>query len=59
VISKILLLMEIEFIVARILARGFIPAKYSESMVRLQGGLPPHRKKEHKLALEGIMDAMV
>jgi len=38
VINKILFLMEIEFIVARNVARGFIPAKYSEAMVSLQGG---------------------
>jgi hypothetical protein len=31
-------LMEIEFIVARNAAKGFIPAKYSEAMVSLQGG---------------------
>jgi hypothetical protein len=30
--------MEIEFFVARNVARGFIPAKYSEAMVSLQGG---------------------
>ena len=38
VISKMLFLLEMEFIVARNVARGFIPGKYSEAMVSLQGG---------------------
>jgi len=37
--------MEIEFIVARNAAKGFILAKYSEAMVSLQGGVcHPTRK---------------
>jgi hypothetical protein len=46
VISKMLFLLEMEFIVARNVARGFIPEKYSEAMVSLQGGdcLPTRRR---------------
>jgi len=38
VINRILFPMEIEFIVVPNVARGFIPAKYSELTVSLQGG---------------------
>ena len=38
VINKILFPMEIEFIVVPNVARGFIPAKYSELKVSLKGG---------------------
>jgi hypothetical protein len=36
--NRILFLMESEFIVAPNAARGFIPARFSERMVSLQGG---------------------
>ena len=50
VINKILFLTEIEFIVARNVARGFIPAKYSETMVSLQGGdCHPTRRRGTRL----------
>jgi len=50
VINKILFLLEIEFIVARNVARGFIPAKYSEAMVSLQGGVcHPTRRRGTRL----------
>ena len=50
VINKNLFLMEIEFIVARNAAKGFIPAKHSEAMVRLQGGdCHPTRRRGTKL----------
>jgi ATP-binding cassette ChvD family protein len=50
VINKILFLMEIEFIVARNVARGFIPEKYSEAMVSLQGGnCHPTRRRDTRL----------
>jgi hypothetical protein len=38
VINRILFPMEIEFIVVPNVARGFIPAKYSELTVSLKGG---------------------
>jgi hypothetical protein len=38
VINKMLFLMEIEFIVVRNVAKGFIREKYSEAMVTLKGG---------------------
>jgi hypothetical protein len=37
-INRILFPMEIEFIVVPNVARGFIPAKYSELTVSLKGG---------------------
>jgi hypothetical protein len=50
VINKNLFLMEIEFIVARNAAKGFIPAKYSEAMVSLQGGdCHPTRRRGTRL----------
>jgi hypothetical protein len=50
VINKNLFLMEIEFIVARNAAKGFIPAKYSEAMVSLQGGVcHPTRRRGTRL----------
>jgi len=58
VINKILFLMEIEFIVARNVARGFIPAKYSEAMVSLQGGdCHPTRRRGTRLGQEGTVSA--
>jgi len=50
VIVPIELWREIEFIVARNVARGFIPAKYSEAMVSLQSGdCHPTRKRGTRL----------
>ena len=57
-INKILLLMEIEFIAARNVARDFIPAKYSEAMVSLQGGdCHPTRKRGTRLGHERTVSA--
>jgi hypothetical protein len=45
-----LFLMEIEFIVARNVAKGFIPAEYSEVMVSLQAGdCHPTRRRGTRL----------
>jgi hypothetical protein len=45
-----LFLMEIKFIVARNVAKGFIPAKYSEAMVSFQGGdCHPTRRRGTRL----------
>jgi len=50
VINKILFLMEIEFIVAQNVARGFILAEYSEAMASLQGGdCHPTRRRGTRL----------
>ncbi len=57
-INKILFLMEIEFIVARNVARGFIPAKYSEAMVSLQGGdCHPTRRRGTRLGQKRTVSA--
>ena len=50
--------MEIEFIVARNVARGFIPAKYSEAMVSLQGGdCHPTRRRGTRLGQKRTVSA--
>jgi len=58
VISKMLFLLEIEFIVARNVARGFIPAKCSEAMVSLKGGdCRPTRRRGTRLKQEKTVSA--
>ena len=48
-INKMLFLMEIEFFVARNVAKGFTPAGYSEAMVSLKGGdCHPTKKRDTK-----------
>ena len=50
--------MEIEFIVAQNVARGFIPAKYSEAMVSLQGGdCHPTRRRGTRLGQKRTVSA--
>ncbi len=50
--------MEIEFIVARNVAGGFIPAKYSETMVSLQGGdCHPTRRRGTRLGQKRTVSA--
>ena len=58
VINRMLFLMEIESIDVRNVAKGFIPEKYSETMVALKGGdCRPTKRKGTKSRLprdEGI-----
>jgi hypothetical protein len=50
VINKILFLMEIEFIVARNVVRGYTPAEYSKRMGSLRDGVcHPTRRRGTKL----------
>jgi len=58
VINKMLFPIKIKSIVARNVASGFIPAKYSELMVSFQGGdCRPTRKKGTRLGPKRTISA--